>query len=122
MGEPNKTLSYVIKETLEVNLSYMPFVKDGGLFVPTKDSFALGDDVVVDVQLPGKKDVLKIEGKVVWVTPKNALHHVASGIGIQFTGAQSKHVRTEIEASLDKSIDVGGYTYGITEAIDRVKK
>jgi type IV pilus assembly protein PilZ len=115
----NKTIDYVIKEALELSLSYMPFVKDGGLFIPTKDPFSLGDNIVVNLQLPGKKEALTIEGKVIWVTPKNALHHVASGVGVQFTGTNAKKVQGEIEASLDKGIDVGGYTYGITDQLDR---
>lgn len=109
------TLTYVIKETLELNLSYMPFVRDGGLFVPTPHPLPLGTNVIIDLQLPGKKDVLKIEGKVVWVTPKNALHHVLAGVGVQFTGTNSTKVRTELEGLLDKNMEVGGYTYGITE-------
>lgn len=115
--ENNTTLTYQIKETLELNLSYMPFVRDGGLFVPTPQSFALGTGVTVDLQLPGKKDSMMIEGKVVWVTPKNALHHVLAGVGVQFVGANSSKVRNELESMLDKSMEVGGYTYGITEGV-----
>lgn len=107
------TLSYVIKETLELNLSYMPFVRDGGLFVPTSQVIPLGTPVMVDLQVPGKKDSMKIEGKVVWVTPKNALHHVLTGVGIQFVGKNTSKVRAEIEAMLDRTMEVGGYTYGM---------
>ena len=118
----NVTLTYIIKETLEINLSYMPFVRDGGLFVPTQQSYPLGTLVTVDLQLPGKKDVMKIEGKVVWITPKNALHHVLAGVGVQFVGANNKTVRADIEAMLDKTMEVGGYAYGITEGLNRGKK
>lgn len=116
------TLTYVIKETLELNLSYMPFVREGGLFVPTPLSYPLGAEVIVDLQLPGRKDSLKIQGKVIWLTPKNALHHVLAGVGIQFIGQHSKAVRAEIESMLDKNMEVGGYTYGITENVNRGKK
>ncbi len=115
--DQNATLSYVIKEALEINLSYMPFVRDGGLFIPTSQVFPLGTPMIVDLQLPGKKDSMKIEGKVVWVTPKNALHHVLAGVGIQFVGANAAKVRAEIESMLDKNMEVGGYTYGITEGM-----
>lgn len=110
-----ETLNYQIKDPLELNLSYMPFITDGGLFVPTPQNFALGDVVHVDLLLPGKKESLHIEGKVVWITPQNALYHVLPGIGIQFVGGDAAAVRTQIESLLDKSIDVGGYTYGITD-------
>ena len=108
-------LNYVINDLLDLNLSYMPFIKDGGLFVPTQEIYFLGDALNVDLQLPTKEHPIRIEGKVVWLTPKNALHHVIAGIGIQFTGVDAVTIRKELESLLDKSIDVGGYTYGITE-------
>lgn len=100
----------------------MPFIKDGGLFVPTPQSFPLGTMVMVELQLPGIKEIKRIEGKVVWLTPKNALHHVSSGVGIQFTGENAKVIKSELEAVLDTSIEVGGYTYGITEEMTKEKK
>jgi type IV pilus assembly protein PilZ len=106
-------LNYVIKDPVELNLSYMPFVKEGGLFVPTSEHFSLGDQVVVDLQLPSKKEILKITGKVVWISPRNALHYVLPGIGIQFIGTDAKVIRSQIEADLDASMDIGGYTYGM---------
>lgn len=112
-------IDYLIKDPLELNLSYMPFINEGGLFVPTDIFYSLGDRVVVDLQLPTKKDKIRIEGKVVWITPKNALHHVLTGIGVQFTGVNASAVRSQIEANLDSKIEVGGYTYGITEESKR---
>lgn len=115
-------LNYVIKDPLELNLSYIPFINDGGLFIPTANSFNLGERILIDLHLPGKKDALRIEGKVVWVTPKNALHHVLPGIGVQFTGANAATVRGQIEAHLDGTIEIGGYTYGITGELQKEKK
>lgn len=120
--EKSVALTYIIKEALELNLSYMPFVRDGGLFVPTPQTYPLDTHVILELQLPGKKDAMKIEGRVVWVTPKNALHHVLAGIGIQFVGPHSAKVRAEIESMLDKNMEIGGYTYGITEGVGRGKK
>jgi type IV pilus assembly protein PilZ len=117
----NEVIKYVIRDPLECNLSYMPFINDGGLFIPTMNTYSLGDNVLVDLTLPGKTEALRIEGKVVWMTPKNALHHVLPGIGVQFTGANSKVVRAQIEAHLDSKIEVGGYTYGITEETRKEK-
>lgn len=112
-------ISYVIKDSIECNLSYMPFINEGGFFIPTMSSYTLGDRVVVDLMLPGKLESLRIEGKVVWITPRNALHHVLPGIGIQFTGANTKAVRAQIEAHLDTKVDIGGYTYGMTEEMKK---
>ena len=119
----DEVIKYVIKDPIECNLSYMPFINEGGLFIPimtpTANNYSLGDRVVVDLLLPGKVESLRIEGKVVWITPKNPLHHVLPGIGIQFTGANTKIVRAQIEANLDSKVEVGGYTYGITEEMKK---
>lgn len=109
-------LSYTIKDTIELNLSYMPFIQNGGLFIPTDKTYSLKNQLIVNLLLPGKKNPLKIEGQVVWLTPKNALHHVLPGVGIQFTGSEAVSNREEIEKNLDNSMDVGGYVYGITES------
>jgi type IV pilus assembly protein PilZ len=111
----NEIIHYVIKDPVESNLSYMPFINDGGFFIPTMNAYSLGDRVVVDLLLPGKTESLHIEGKVIWITPPNALHHVLTGIGIQFTGANANTIRSQIEAQLDAKVEIGGYTYGITE-------
>lgn len=105
-------LNYVINDPVELNLSYMPFVNDGGLFIPSDKNYPLGTKVQVDLVLPGHKESLRIEGKVVWVTPPNALYQVLSGVGIQFTGSQAASVRTQIESGLDKTMEIGGYTLG----------
>jgi type IV pilus assembly protein PilZ len=89
----DKTLHYVINNPLELNLSYMPFIADGGLFVPTSEVFQLGDHLVVDLLLSIKNENLKIDGKVVWITPKSALHHVLPGVGIRFIGENAATVR-----------------------------
>jgi type IV pilus assembly protein PilZ len=117
-----EVISYAFKDPLECNLSYMPFINEGGLFIPTLNTYALGQKVLVDLMLPGKNESLRIEGKVVWITPRNALHHVLPGIGIQFTGANTKSVRSQIEAQLDPKIEVGGYTYGITGEVNKDKE
>jgi type IV pilus assembly protein PilZ len=115
----NDVINYVIKDSIECNLSYMPFINEGGFFIPTMNSYVLGDRIILDLLLPGKIESLRIEGKVVWITPKNALHHVLSGIGIQFVGPNTKAVRAQIESHLDSKVDVGGYTYGMTEEMKK---
>jgi Tfp pilus assembly protein PilZ len=103
----DRTLQYVINNPLELNLSYMPFITDGGIFVPSTEAFELGDHVVVDLLLAAKNVNIRIKGKVVWITPSSALHHVI--------GETAPLVRGEIEMSLAPSMEVGGYTYGLTD-------
>lgn len=113
--EEKRNLNYTIKDPLELNLSYMPFISGGGLFVPSFETYSLGEIIILDLLLPGKKESIKIEGKIIWITPSNALHHVLPGIGIQFIGATAAAIKSQVEANLDKSMEIGGYTYGITD-------
>jgi len=115
-------LHYVIQNTVELNLSWLPFISGGGLFIPSNEIFFLGDRVEVDLQLPGKNDSIRIEGKVVWITPKNALHHVLPGIGIQFIGPNAETIREKILASLDATVEKGGYVYGTFGDMTEEKK
>lgn len=121
MDKPD-IINYEINDPLELNLSYMPFIVNGGLFIPTPGSYAIDEPVTVDLKLPGQTSLLRITGRVVWITPRNALHHVLSGIGIQFIGPEASHVKDQIETHLDTSIQVGGYTYGITDTTRTDKK
>src|SRR5438552_15834922 len=98
------TLNYVIKDVLELNLSYMPFINGGGLFIPTNESLSLNDMVAVNLQLVGKENQFQFEGKVVWIIPKNALHHVLPGVGVQFIGSNAKPIRNQTESQLNPSM------------------
>ena len=108
-----RNITLEIQSQLELNHAYMPFIVDGGLFIQVKEDFNLGDEVVINAVLPGMKEAISIEGRVVWITPKNALDSIFSGIGVQFTGERAKGLRDKIISNLDNTMDVGGYIYGV---------
>lgn len=117
------TLTYIINSQIELNLSYMPYIKGGGIFVPTTEEFQLGAIIKLNLQLPGETKPKEIEAEVVWITPKNALYQVYQGVGVQFRGEGVKSLLEEIKASLDDTMDVGGYTYGLAlEPKEKVTK
>ena len=49
MGEDNKQgiLSLTIKDRAVLYAAYMPFVRHGGLFVPTNKKYELGEEVFI---------------------------------------------------------------------------
>jgi Tfp pilus assembly protein PilZ len=109
------TIDFFIQSQAELNLSYMPFINGVGLFIPTAQSFSLGDKLLINLKLPTQTTSRPIEGKVVWITPKNALYQVYSGIGVQVTSNDLKDVHDEIKAGLDNKMEVGGYIFGISK-------
>lgn len=113
----NNRLSFIITNPLELNASLIPFLKNGGLFIPTNRNYSLGDHVVIELRLPDKNDPLVISGKVIWINPKNALHHAMPGIGLEFTGTDANTTKLMLEKLIDQTADVGNHVYGIERGV-----
>ena len=77
-------LSLTIKDKAVLYAAYMPFVKNGGLFVPTNKQYAIGDEVFLLLNLMDEDEKIPVAGRIVWITPKGAQGNRAAGIGVQF--------------------------------------
>ncbi|MBA6262395.1 MAG: type IV pilus assembly protein PilZ [Colwellia sp.] len=75
---------------------YMPFVKNGGLFVRTPEHYSLGDDIKLEVTLPDALEASIVIGKVCWLTPIGAQNGTPAGIGVSFD-EDKDNVRNQIE-------------------------
>lgn len=94
-------LSLTIKDKGALYSAYMPFIKGGGLFVPTNKPYKLGDEVFMLLKLMEEPERLPVVGKVVWKTPAGAQNNRIAGIGIQFNGdSDGDKVRNAIEGQL----------------------
>ena len=94
-------LSLAVKDKAALYNAYMPFVKGGGIFVPTPKRYFLGDEVFLLLTLPESSDRLPVAGKVVWVTPPGAQGNRTAGIGVQLAdGQEGETVRHKIETIL----------------------
>jgi type IV pilus assembly protein PilZ len=58
VGEENKQgiLSLTIKDRAVLYAAYMPFVRNGGLFVPTNKRYELGEEVFILLALMDEPD------------------------------------------------------------------
>ncbi|MBA6412185.1 PilZ domain-containing protein [Parahaliea sp. F7430] len=81
----NGILSLTIKDPAVLYSAYMPFLTHGGLFVPTNNSYQLGDEVFMLLSLLDESEKIPVSGKVVWVTPRGAQGNRVAGIGVQFS-------------------------------------
>jgi len=63
---------------------YMPFLKNGGLFIPEviKD-LAVGQGMVIMLKLPNSDVKMPVMGKICWITPPRC-RHGKEGFGISF--------------------------------------
>ena len=99
----NGILSLNIKDKTALQAAYMPFIRNGGLFVPSPRAFSLGDEVFLLLRLLDDPSRIPVVGKVVWVTPSGAGGR-PTGVGIQFNEAESP-LRTRIESCLGDALD-----------------
>jgi type IV pilus assembly protein PilZ len=103
-GARNGILSLTIKDKSVLYAAYMPFVKNGGMFIPTGKSYKLGDEVFMLLSLMEEVEKIPVAGKVIWVTPRGAQGNRAAGIGVQFTDQDNTAV-SKIETYLAGSIN-----------------
>lgn len=101
----------VIRDKNSLLASYMPFLKNGGLFIPTDKAFDLGDEVFVLLSLMDEPQRYPVTGKVVWITPRGALGGRPAGIGIQFNGIESNNIQKKIDTYLAGAIKSTRFTY-----------
>jgi type IV pilus assembly protein PilZ len=100
-GARQGILSLAIKDKAQLYGAYMPYVRGGGIFIPTTRRYALGDEVFLLLSLLEDKDRLPVAGKVVWVTPPGSQGNRAAGIGVQFAdSAEAETVKGKIETLL----------------------
>jgi len=74
-----------IRDKVVLHNSYMPFVKNGGLFIANRTEYELGDDVFLLLSLMDEPEKLPVAGKVVWIAKKGVKSPHAPGVGIQFS-------------------------------------
>ena len=97
-------LSLTIKDKGALYAAYMPFVKNGGLFIPTNKPYKIGDEIFMLLTLMDEPEKIPVAGRVVWITPKGAQGNHAVGIGVQFNDqggiAASKKIETYLAGAL----------------------
>lgn len=103
VGARSGILSLTIKDKAVLYAAYMPFIQNGGLFIPTAKQYSLGDEVFLLLTLMEEPEKLPVAGKVVWITPKGAGGTRAAGIGVQFndeTDVARKKIETYLAGAL----------------------
>ena len=94
-------LSLAVKDKAALYNAYMPYIRHGGIFVPTPKRYFLGDEVFLLLSLPETSDRLPVAGKVVWVTPTGAQGARTAGVGVQFADTpEGDAARNRIETLL----------------------
>lgn len=104
IGARSGIMTLTIKDKAVLYAAYMPFIRNGGLFIPTQKNQKMGDEVFLLLNLMDEPEKIPVAGKVVWVTPKGAQGNRQAGIGVQFNG-EDETARNKIEAYLAGSLN-----------------
>ena len=93
-------LSLSIKDKASLYAAYMPYVTNGGLFIPTTKRYDIGDEVFMLLTLMEDTERLPVAGKIIWITPQGAQGNRSAGIGVQFSFQDKGATRNKIETHL----------------------
>jgi type IV pilus assembly protein PilZ len=99
-GVRRNMLQLKISDEQTLYNSYLPFLKHGGLFIPTEKSYKLGDEVFVLLTLMNDGDKTPVAGKVVWINPKGVQGRRPQGIGVHFSDQDQGATKNKIERLL----------------------
>src|SRR5271169_553556 len=98
-------LSLNIREKAALYAAYMPFLKGGGIFIPTNRPYQLGEEVFMLLSLMDDPQRIAVQGKVVWITPDGVQGNRTQGIGVQFTNDDiGASARAQIEQVLGETL------------------
>lgn len=98
-------LSLSIKDKNALYMAYMPFIVNGGLFIPTDKDYKVGQEVFMLLSLMEEVERLPIAGTIIWKTPVGAEGYRTPGIGVQFSDQDGGNARNKIENYLAGSLN-----------------
>ena len=112
-GRPS-VLSISINSKSALHAANMPYLKQGGLFIPTNRHYALGDEIFLSLSLMDEPEKLPVAGRVVWITPAGAQGNKPQGIGVHFNDDESgKAARKKFEDILSGYVSSSRTTHTV---------
>ena len=94
-------LSLNINSKSALFAAYMPFLTNGGMFLPTPKKYDIGDEVFMLLQLMDDPTKHPVAATVIWVTPQGSQGGKTQGVGLHFSSDEAgKALRNRIETIL----------------------
>ncbi|MEM9604739.1 MAG: PilZ domain-containing protein [Pseudomonadota bacterium] len=90
-------MSLSIKDRGALRAAFMPFLINGGVFVPTQTNYRLGDSVFILLKLLDDAERIPVACRVAWLTPAGAQGNKAPGVGLQFSDEDAGRTKSMIE-------------------------
>lgn len=111
---PSKMLSLRLESKPVIYASYMSFAEFGGVFVPTDESFNMGDEIMLMMELvgPSQTEKMLLKTNVCWINSNPSAGGRPKGIGLAFTKDEAGiKARNIIEAILTGVLHAERATY-----------
>ncbi len=100
----SSVMSLTIKDRTGLYAAYMPFLQQGGIFIPGVRSCQIGDEVFLLLTLMQDETRYPVAGSVAWITPEGVAQRTP-GIGVAFPDDDSgARVRRRIEELLGTAL------------------
>ena len=103
----NNILQLNLRDKNALRPLYMPFLRNGGIFIPTESPYALGDELYVVLTLTEENNRIPLQGQVVWVTPRGMQGNRIQGVGIKFYDTEAgQQARCTLETWLGALLSI----------------
>ena len=109
--EPASMLSLIFKEKAALHAAYMPYLRGGGLFIPTDKAHGMGEPLSMLLSLIDEPVKLNVLGYVAWLSPANQ-GEKPKGVGVQFIDDEGgRAAREKIEQLLGPALNSSRHTH-----------
>ena len=104
----------VIRSKAALYAAWMPFLKGGGIFLPSNKPHALGDEVLILLSLLDDPNKIPLQGNVAWINPAHSAGNRPQGIGVQLQdGDVGRELRKKVETMLAGALQSSRPTHTI---------
>ena len=101
-------LSLIFKEKAALHAAYMPYLRGGGLFIPTDKAHGMGEPLSILLSLI---DDLQVLSHVAWLSSANQ-GEKSQGVGVQFSDNEGgRTAREKIEQLLGAALNSSRHTH-----------
>lgn len=111
---PGKMVKVALEDRTSLYNSYMSFLTNGGVFIASDDTFVMGDEVLLLLEVGDTAERFPLKTTVCWINPLRGSTTRPRGVGLAFDNSDTaKQARHLIENSLAGLLDLPRATYTI---------
>ncbi len=104
----------VIRSKAALYAAWIPLLKNGGIFLPSNRSHALGEEVLVLLSLLDDPNKIPLQGNVAWINPAHSAGNRPQGIGVQLHDSDVvRELRKKVEGLLAGALQSSRPTHTI---------